>query len=244
MSKAAIRQLLAERGRGSRDEDEDEDSFWDRHKGKIIGGIALAGAAGFAAHKFGKGKTPPPSTPDEHQAAVDQATADASAARTPTDKLNTSYNLAKTQLLKFKEQQAVIQAQLDAHGRRQQLQPGGAWTDNPFTQSTDIAKLNWQKWMVGKRVAKAEEVLARFNQRTPTAAPSPPASPSSDSGSGLGSDGHSGGNTPWQESTNIKHFIKMLGESDYSGADSYLKQIVNDKLQAKISKQYQLQKLY
>ena len=41
------------------------------------------------------------------------------------------------------------------------------------------------------------------------------------------------------ESTNIKHFIKMLGEKNYSNADKYLKKIIEDKLQSKISKQYQ-----
>ena len=46
------------------------------------------------------------------------------------------------------------------------------------------------------------------------------------------------------ESTNIEHFIKTLGEKNYSNADKYLKKIIEDKLQSKISKQYQLQKLY
>jgi hypothetical protein len=48
----------------------------------------------------------------------------------------------------------------------------------------------------------------------------------------------------FEESNNIKSFIKTLGEKNYSTADKYLKKIIEDKLQSKISKQYQLQKLY
>tara|TARA_Y100000310_G_C19940973_1_gene472537 strand:- start:52 stop:207 length:156 start_codon:yes stop_codon:yes gene_type:complete len=50
--------------------------------------------------------------------------------------------------------------------------------------------------------------------------------------------------TSENESLNIKHFVKLLGEKNYSSADKYLKKIVEDKLQSKIAKQYQLQKLY
>ena len=47
-----------------------------------------------------------------------------------------------------------------------------------------------------------------------------------------------------KEQTDIKHLIKHLGEKNYSEADKYLKKVVEDKLQQKISKQYHKQKLY
>ncbi len=47
-----------------------------------------------------------------------------------------------------------------------------------------------------------------------------------------------------KEQTDIKHLIKHLGEKNYSEADKYLKKVVEDKLQQKISKQYHTQKLY
>ena len=46
------------------------------------------------------------------------------------------------------------------------------------------------------------------------------------------------------ENTNIKQFIKQLGEKNYSGADKYLKQVVEDKLKTKITGQYKKQRLY
>jgi hypothetical protein len=46
------------------------------------------------------------------------------------------------------------------------------------------------------------------------------------------------------ENTNIKQFIKQLGEKNYSGADKYLKQVVEDKLKSKITSQYKKQTLY
>jgi hypothetical protein len=46
------------------------------------------------------------------------------------------------------------------------------------------------------------------------------------------------------ENTNIKQFIKQLGEKNYSGADKYLKQVVEDKLKTKIAGQYKKQRLY
>ena len=46
------------------------------------------------------------------------------------------------------------------------------------------------------------------------------------------------------ETTNIKQFIKQLGEKNYSGADKYLQRVVEDKLKSKITSQYKKQKLY
>ena len=46
-----------------------------------------------------------------------------------------------------------------------------------------------------------------------------------------------------KEETNIKNFIKELGEKNYIVADKYLKQVVEDKLQAKIQK-YKNEKIY
>jgi len=46
------------------------------------------------------------------------------------------------------------------------------------------------------------------------------------------------------ESTDIKNFINELGQKNYSGADKYLKKVVEDKLQTKIAKQIKTQKLY
>ena len=47
-----------------------------------------------------------------------------------------------------------------------------------------------------------------------------------------------------RESTDIKNFINELGQKNYSGADKYLKKVVEDKLQTKIAKQIKTQKLY
>ena len=47
-----------------------------------------------------------------------------------------------------------------------------------------------------------------------------------------------------KEQTDIKHLIKHVGEKNYFAADKYLKKVVEDKLQAKIKKQYNNQKLY
>ena len=47
-----------------------------------------------------------------------------------------------------------------------------------------------------------------------------------------------------KEQTYIKQFIKQLGEKNYSVADKYLQQVVEDKLQAKIAAQYKKQRLY
>jgi hypothetical protein len=205
MSKAAIRQLLAERSSLSRDEDEDEESFWDRHKGKIIGGIALGGAAAFAASKY-KGKVSEP-PPDGWEAALDAAS-----------------DTASTAQQKFQKDQDRLNALAD-------LDPG----PNPIKRTQSWWAGQRRRWE-GYRFARAEELKA-YNKMTDEQ------KRAYDAQKKLKKSVPPEADTVL-ESTNIKHFIKMLGESDYSGADSYLKQIVNDKLQAKISKQYQLQKLY